>query len=181
MERARLPDRRRGGVRALHAEGRDEERGTPPAEPLLVDLLSRPQAEGLATLVLIDEVLMFARGKVAVDAAWRGRLVEVSWFLDENEFGSGAATDGTPPPLPRAWRLGNRPNLKQLHHDACANRVTAEAVEVKLLAEVRATKGTRAFGARVHMLPERPRDAEDDGESIDKLLRAVSPDPGLKR
>ena len=424
------------GVRALHAEGRDEERGTPPAEPLLVDLLSRPQAEGLATLVLIDEVLMFARGKVAVDAAWRGRLVdffqylcqavtkvdrcalvasllasdleksddtgkaigaaiaaifnrqkeegvqpvqkedvaevlrrrfftpasiadsnaflphvttavrnlaavddavrrdrrraedrfarsypfhpdltdlfyvrwtqldrfqrtrgilrtfaialrdaegwdtaplvgpnvflpapdrtgiaeaareltgiatreaaesrghdwaailegelakartiqdeqaglrsreveqavcavflssqpigqkaqtrdviglvgatrpdrialeqglrrwtEVSWFLDENEFGSGAATDGAPPPLPRAWRLGDRPNLKQLHHDACANRVSAEAVEVKLLAEVRATKsltqGTRAFGARVHMLPERPRDVEDDGE-----------------
>ena len=60
------------GVRALHAEDRDEERETAPAEPLLVDLLARPQAEGLATLVLIDEVLMFARGKVAVDEAWRG-------------------------------------------------------------------------------------------------------------
>ena len=424
------------GIRALHAEGRDEERDTAPAEPLLVDLLSRPQAEGLATLVLIDEVLMFARGKVAVDDAWRGRLIdffqylcqavtkvdrcalvasllasdldksddtgkaisaqiaeifnrqkeegvqpvqkedvaevlrrrfftpasiadsdaflphvttavrnlaavddvvrkdrrntedrfargypfhpeltdlfyvrwtqldrfqrtrgilrtfaialrdaegwdtsplvgpnvflpapdrngiaeaareltgiatrevtesrghdwaailegeltkartiqdeqpglkgreleqavctvflssqpvgqkahtrdvvglvgatrpdrieleqglrrwtELSWFLDEHEFGSEVATDGGPPPLPRAWRLGNRPNLKQMHHDACANRVTAETVEVKLLAEVRATKsltqGTRAFGARVHMLPERPRDVEDDGE-----------------
>ena len=57
------------GLRALHAEGRDEERETARAEPLLVDLLSRPQAEGLATLVLIDEVLMFARGKVAVDEA----------------------------------------------------------------------------------------------------------------
>ena len=56
------------GLRALHAEGRDAERETPPAEPLLVDLLARPQADGLATLVLIDEVLMFARGKVAVDA-----------------------------------------------------------------------------------------------------------------
>ena len=37
-----------------------------------------------------------------------------------------------------------------------------------MLAEVRATKslthGTRAFGVRVHMLPERPRDVEDDGE-----------------
>ena len=424
------------GVRALHAEGRDAERETPPAEPLLVDLLSRPQAEGLATLVLIDEVLMFARGKVAVDEAWRGRLVdffqylcqavtkvdrcalvasllasdleksdetgkaisaeiaevfnrqkeegvqpvqkddvaevlrrrffapvsiadsdaflphvtkavgnlaavddavrrdrknverrfarsypfhpdltdlfyvrwtqldrfqrtrgilrtfaialrdaepwdtsplvgpnvflrapdregiaeaareltgvasreptesrghdwaailegelakargiqdeqaglrgreieqavctvflasqpigqkaqtrelvalvganrpdrieleqglrrwaEVSWFLDENEFGNELPADGERAPLPKAWRLGNRPNLKQMHHDACTNRVSAEAVEVKLLAEVRATKslthGTRAFGARVHMLPERPRDVEDDGE-----------------
>ena len=424
------------GVRALHAEGRDAERETPPAEPLLVDLLSRPQAEGLATLVLIDEVLMFARGKVAVDEAWRGRLVdffqylcqavtkvdrcalvasllasdleksdetgkaisaeiaevfnrqkeegvqpvqkddvaevlrrrffapvsiadsdaflphvtkavgnlaavddavrkdrknverrfarsypfhpdltvlfyvrwtqldrfqrtrgilrtfavalrdaepwdtspligpnvflpapdregiaeaareltgvatreatesrghdwaavlegelakaraiqdeqaglrgreieqavctvflasqpigqkaqtrelvalvganrpdrieleqglrrwaELSWFLDENEFGNELPSDGERAPLPKAWRLGNRPNLKQMHHDACTNRVSAEAVEVKLLAEVRATKslthGTRAFGARVHMLPERPRDVEDDGE-----------------
>ena len=46
------------GLRGLHAEGRGEERETAPAGPLLVDLLSRPQAEGLATLVLIDQVLM---------------------------------------------------------------------------------------------------------------------------
>ena len=69
------------GLRALHAEGRDAERETPPAEPLLVDLLARPQADGLATLVLIDEVLMFARGKVAVDAAWRGRLLDFFQYL----------------------------------------------------------------------------------------------------
>ena len=69
------------GIRALHAEGRDEERETAPAEPLLVDLLARPQAEGLATLVLIDEVLMFARGKVAVDEAWRGRLIDFFQYL----------------------------------------------------------------------------------------------------
>ncbi len=431
------------GVRALHAEGRDAERETPPAEPLLVDLLARPQADGLATLVLIDEVLMFARGKVAVDSAWRGRLIDffqylcqavtkvdrcalvasllasdldksdetgkaigaqigeifnrqkeegvqpvqkedvaevlrrrfftpasiadsdvflphvttavrnlaavddavrkdrknaeerfarsypfhpdltdlfytrwtqldrfqrtrgilrtfaialrdaerwdqsplvgpnvflpapeqtgiaeaareltgiatreitesrgqdwaailegelakaraiqedqpglrhreieqavcmvflssqpigqkahtrdliglvgpsqpdrieleqglrrwtgVSWFLDENEFGSESAADGGTPPLPVAWRLGNRPNLKQMHDDACANRVMAEAVEQKLAAEVRATKslthGTRAFGVRVHMLPERPRDIEDDGDFHLAILR----------
>ncbi len=69
------------GIRALHAEGRDEERETAPAEPLLVDLLARPQAEGLATLVLIDEVLMYARGKVAVDEAWRGRLIDFFQYL----------------------------------------------------------------------------------------------------
>ena len=36
------------GLRAPHAGGRNEERETAPAGPLLVDLLSRPQAEGLA-------------------------------------------------------------------------------------------------------------------------------------
>lgn len=58
------------------------------------------------------------------------RLTELSWFLDENEFGNVSPRDGGPPPLPKAWRLGDRPNLKQMHDDACANRVTAEAVEV---------------------------------------------------
>ena len=96
------------------------------------------------------------------------RWTEVSWFLDEAEFAGTQTTEGGPIELPKAWRLGNRPNLKQMHHDACANRVTAEMVEQTLLAEVRRTKsltqGATAAGARVHMLPERPRDIEDDGE-----------------
>src|SRR5262249_28447128 len=54
------------GLKALHAEGKDEERETPPAEPLVVDLLAKPQAQGLSTLVLIDEVLMYAREKIAM-------------------------------------------------------------------------------------------------------------------
>jgi hypothetical protein len=69
------------GLRALHADGKDEERETPPAEPLLVDLLSRPQAEGLATLVLIDEVLMYAREKVAMAEVWRPRLKDFFQYL----------------------------------------------------------------------------------------------------
>ena len=56
-----------------------------------------------------------------------------------------------------------------MHHDACTNRVTAELVEQKLLAEIRRTRsliqGASAAGARVHTLPERPRDIEDDGDS----------------
>ena len=54
------------GLRVLHPDGAAEERETPPAEPLLADLLSRPQAQGLATLVLIDEVLMYAREKAVM-------------------------------------------------------------------------------------------------------------------
>ena len=93
------------------------------------------------------------------------RWTEVSWFLDEAEFASEADQPGA---LPKAWRLGNRPNLKQMHDDACRNRVTDEAVEAKLLADVQQTRsltqGASAAGARVHTLPDRPRDIENDGE-----------------
>ena len=64
------------GLRALHADGEDAERESPPAEPLLEELLKRPQAEGCATLVQIDEVLMYARDKVILDPNWRGLLVD---------------------------------------------------------------------------------------------------------
>ena len=64
------------GLRALHAEGRDEERETPPAEPLLAKLIERPAARGLATLILVDEVLMYAREKAGVGAVWRDRIVD---------------------------------------------------------------------------------------------------------
>ena len=131
-----------------------------------VFLCSQPIGQKAQTRDLTVLVSAARPGRIELEQALR-RWTELSWFLDENEFDRGAA-DGGPPPLPKAWRLGNRPNLKQMHHDACANRVTAEAVEVKLLAEIRATKslthGARASGARVHMLPERPRDVEDDGE-----------------
>jgi hypothetical protein len=56
LEHPRLPARRRRGPQSLHARGKDAERDTPPAEPLLVAFLKKPQADGLSTLVLIDEV-----------------------------------------------------------------------------------------------------------------------------
>ena len=40
---------------------------TTPAEPKLVDLLKAPQAEGLSTLILLDEALMYTRGAVNND------------------------------------------------------------------------------------------------------------------
>ena len=45
------------GLRAIHADGLDLERETPPAEPLLMKLIETPGARGLATLILVDEVL----------------------------------------------------------------------------------------------------------------------------
>ena len=64
------------GLRAIHADGRAEERETPPAEPLLVKLLAIPSEQGLSTLVLVDEVLMYAREKVGLDRKWQARVVD---------------------------------------------------------------------------------------------------------
>src|SRR5579885_3624295 len=71
------------GLRLLHAEGQDAERESAPAENLLVDLLALPAREGLATLVLIDEVLMYARGKIGLDPVWRGRLIDFFQYLTQ--------------------------------------------------------------------------------------------------
>jgi hypothetical protein len=105
------------------------------------------------------------------------RWTELSWFLDEAEFVSDPSQPGA---LPKAWRLGNRPNLKQMHDDACQNRVTDDGVEAKLLADIQQarslTQGATAAGARVHTLPDRPRDIDNDGDFHFAILgpKAVS-------
>ena len=130
-------------------------------------LSSQPIGQKAHTPELIALVGATRPDRIELEKGLR-RWTDLSWFLDQAEFPGTAATDGGSGALPRAWRLGNRPNLRQMHHDACANRVTAELVEQKLLAEVRRTRsltqGAAAAGARVHTLPERPRDIEDDGD-----------------
>ena len=69
------------GLRSIHAEGEDAERDTPPAEPLLVKLLEIPQRQDVATLILVDEVLMYARQKVGIDPSWRARVVDFFQYL----------------------------------------------------------------------------------------------------
>jgi hypothetical protein len=71
------------GLRVLHADGKDAERESAPAENLLVELLAIPEKDGLATLILIDEVLMYAREKVGLDLAWRSRLVYFFQYLTQ--------------------------------------------------------------------------------------------------
>jgi len=94
------------------------------------------------------------------------RWVETSWFLDEGAL-RDAETGAGPRALPRSWRLGSKPNLRQMHHDACT-RVQPALVEAKLLDEIQRTKsltsGAQAAGAKLHVLPDRPRDVDDDGE-----------------
>jgi Protein of unknown function (DUF499) len=71
------------GLRLLHAEGQDAERESAPAENLLVELLSLPARQGLSTLILIDEVLMYVREKVGLDPVWRGRLIDFFQYLTQ--------------------------------------------------------------------------------------------------
>ncbi len=95
------------------------------------------------------------------------KWADLSWFLDESALQETETEPGASG-LPRAWRLGSRPNLRQMHHDACQFRVPPEAVSIRLLDEISKQKsltaGASAAGAHVHSLPEKPSDIEDDGD-----------------
>lgn len=88
------------------------------------------------------------------------RWAQVSFWLDDQYSGT---TQGK---LPGTWRLGNRPNLTQMHAVA-ANRINDPLVRARLLDEISKVKaltyGASASGVKVHMLPAKPRDIEDDG------------------
>src|SRR6266571_1014436 len=104
--------------------------------------------------------------KIDLEKALR-RWTEVSWFLDEGAISDAEiGTDGQCQ-LPKFRRLGSKPNLRQMHHDACS-RILPELIQERLLEEIgklRSLKdGASGAGARAHTLPERPRDIEDDGE-----------------
>jgi len=92
---------------------------------------------------------------------------DVSWFLDEAGIAEVGAGAGNGRQLPKSWRLGSRPNLTQMHHDA-RDRISPDLVEAKMLDEIgklkSLTAGATAAGARVHNLPERPKDIEDEGD-----------------
>ena len=71
------------GLRLLQAENKAEERDSAPAEGLLVELLALPAKEGLGTLVLIDEVLMYAREMVGDDPVRLHSLVNFFQYLTQ--------------------------------------------------------------------------------------------------
>lgn len=68
--------------------------------------------------------------------------------------------------LPNEWRLGNRPNLNQMQ-SAAAAQISDDVVRARLLDEIAKVKslssGASAAGVRVHTLPTKPKDIEDDG------------------
>jgi hypothetical protein len=68
--------------------------------------------------------------------------------------------------LPAEWRLGNRPNLNQMQSAAAAG-ISPSELAARLIDEIgkakALTSGASAAGVRVHMLPAKPKDVEDDG------------------
>ncbi|MBW1811930.1 MAG: ATP-binding protein, partial [Deltaproteobacteria bacterium] len=71
------------GLKILNAENNAEERESAPAENLLTELLEIPVNDGLGVLILIDEVLMYVREKVALDAKWNDRIVNFFQYLTQ--------------------------------------------------------------------------------------------------
>ncbi len=112
------------------------------------------------------------------------RWAQASFWLDDQY----TAVGGTQ--LPGTWRLGNRPNLTQMHA-AAAGRVSDDVVRARLLDEIGRVKsltaGASAAGVRVHTLPARPRDIEDDGQFHFAVLASGAasdsgkPSPDAKR
>lgn len=96
------------------------------------------------------------------------RWADLSWFLDEEAIQDAEVGSDGNKQLPKSWRLGSKPNLRQMHHDACEHRVAADLVEAKLIEQIGAAKnltsGASGAGAKVHVLPDKPKEIEDDGE-----------------
>ena len=148
-------------ARAIQAEATGLRHREMEQAVVAVFLSSQPIGHKALTQELLVLLGTAKPDKIELEKALR-RWTELSWFLDEAEVATSAATD-----LPKAWRLGNRPNLRQMHHDACNNRVPAALVESQIVDAIgklkSLTAGASAAGARVHNLPDRPRDIADDG------------------
>ena len=88
------------------------------------------------------------------------RWARNSYWLDDTNLPENEGQ------LPAEWRLGNRPNLTQMHSAAAAH-ISPDVVKARLNDEIAKAKslttGASAAGVRVHMHPAKPRDIEDDG------------------
>lgn len=64
-----------------------------------------------------------------------------SWFLDEAADADAKTLSGPPKGLPAWWRLGSKPNLRQMHDDA-RRLVAPELVEARLDQDIRKLTNT---------------------------------------
>jgi hypothetical protein len=90
------------------------------------------------------------------------RWAQESHWLDDRY----STTDGTK--VPQVWRMGNRPNLKQMHEVARKHlSVKTDIIEARLIDEIddckRLTEGGKGSGAHLSIMPKKPSDLSDDG------------------
>ena len=138
-------------------EGREIEQAV-----LAVFFHSQPIGQKAATPDLLRLIGGGGLDRIEIEKGLQ-RWREISWFLDDEDTGL-SPSDGE---LPRSWRLGNRPNLRQMH-DQASRKVSADSVDAALLEAIRKAKvltaGAGAAGAAVHPLPSGPKDVADDGK-----------------
>ena len=97
------------------------------------------------------------------------RWVDTSYFLDDQFTSEANPKPDGKRDVPKSWRLGSKPNLIQMHHDACT-RVSGDLVEAKLLKTIETLKSLTAgtsgdgYKVKVHNLPDKPNDVTDDGD-----------------
>ena len=90
------------------------------------------------------------------------RWAQESHWLDDRY----STTDGSK--VPAIWRMGNRPNLKQMHEVARKQlSVKTDIIEARLIDEIekcrKLTEGCKGSGAHLSVMPKRPSDLSDDG------------------
>ena len=141
---------------------------------MTVFLSSQPLGHKASTPELMVLIGAANPDKIELEKALR-RWTELSWFLDEQEIAPGESDVGGAAQLPKAWRLGNRPNLRQMHHAACTTRIPPSLIDSRIIEAIRKqkalTSGASGAGAKVHNLPERPRQIADDGDFHYAILR----------
>lgn len=129
-------------------------------------LHSQPIGQRALTAEIIALIGDTRPDKILLEKAL-SKWTELSWFLDEAAIGDAEKKADGSSQLPKVWRLGPEPNLRQMHHEAC-RRVQPDIVEARLLDEIGKQKdltaGASAAGSHVHSLPQKPKDVEDDGE-----------------
>lgn len=139
-------------------------------------LHSQPISQRATTRELKLLISVGAPDRIELDKGL-ARWAESSWYLDDTFTGDREGN------LPKVWRLGSKPNLKQMHYDARQN-VSASLVEDVLEKEIRGasrlSEGARGAGVKVHMLPPRPSEIEDDGEFHYAVLGPKSASEGGK-
>jgi len=129
-------------------------------------LHSQPVGQKASTAELMVLLGQTRPDKIELEKGLR-RWSEISWFLDESALNVSAIGGNGKKELPSFWRLGSRPNLRQMHNEA-SRAVSPDLIEAKLLDAIGSLKsltaGASAAGARVHNLPAKPSDIEDDGD-----------------
>ena len=130
-------------------------------------LHSQPIGQRVQTRELLLLIGATRPDKIELEKALQ-RWSALSWFLDDSLVQQAETAPDGSTQLPQSWRLGSKPNLTQMHHDACRSRVPEEVIETRLLDEIgrlkNLTAGASGPGVRVHNLPEWPKQVEDNGE-----------------